>query len=207
MTSSIKTVMAAAALIVVSSSASVYAVTSLDFSTKANIWANDNCTQRELDKVKVELKDVACYNYHQNAKQNAEILALRNTKSTASYPLKTWDVNAHMSTMSPSELHSNVMVPTDGTLTTITALKPYNYINSTITGGKTTFTAVVNGADTNLSTYIDATHEKNITTNGSVPVKAGDAVTIRQTSENMQIESPNSLFLYIPYTVGLQVEQ
>jgi hypothetical protein len=55
------------------SCASVYAVTTLDFSDKANTWVQENCTEKQLNQKKPDINDAVCNNSKQTTTNTSEL--------------------------------------------------------------------------------------------------------------------------------------
>lgn len=55
------------------SGASAYAATTLDFSSKADAWAQANCTEKQLGQKKADITDAVCHSSQQAAANTSEL--------------------------------------------------------------------------------------------------------------------------------------
>ena len=198
-------------IVALSSSATVLAVTALDFSTKSNAWASTNCTQKELDKTKVSINDAVCSLLSVNEQQDAEIKSLQKASpSKSSYAVHMpMAVSALGGTYYDSTGHkytSEYMVPAAGNVSVATAAltsKGDEYIIS----GKIDFIVVVNGIESTFGTHVDVNNPDNVTSNGSVPVKAGDKVAFKVKSTDLIVKSPRGYVFGLSYNLGIMISQ
>ena len=194
-------------IVALSSSATVLAVTALDFSTKSNAWASTNCTQKELEKTKVSMNDAVCSLLSVNEKQDAEIGALQKASPAGAGYAVPLAVTAVGGMYSTSDTYTTeFLVPAKGKVSVVTAArtsKDADYISS----GRIDFTVVVNGAESTFGTYVDVNNADNVTGNGTVLVEAGDRVALKIKSTDLVVKSHRDYIMGVAYNLGLMISQ
>jgi hypothetical protein len=68
----------------ITSGASVYAATTLDFSDKASAWTQTNCTEKQLSQKKPDINDAVCHNFQLTTTNTSDLTQQKNQIQTLS---------------------------------------------------------------------------------------------------------------------------